>query len=335
VVTTAQQIYQDLINAGMSSAQAAGVEGNMESESSLNPEANAMDSNGKRSYGLIQWNAGSYPSASKLVTGNVSADIAAQIQYLLHDTNNISKGLNGTTAAQVAGNFAQYVEVCQGCNPGGSSYNKRVAQAQQLYNEAVSGNWGSSNGTLNLSGSATTAQDASTTTQNAGLAETFMGWLLNAFGVPDLKDLMERLGLILLGGALVAIGFVMININLAKGVSNSFNEHTTGPERSLLMGSLGMKAAANRAQTTTRVSHVYHHSQSKAPAKSSTGNVAGATGGGNAGTKTSNASAGSTAKGTGRRKSNYQAMIKKAPSPQAQRFWQKKLDDLEDEEAAS
>lgn len=242
-----QTIYQALINAGLSRNQAAGVEGNMISESSLDPEQHPVDSNGYRSYGLIQWNAGSYPGASSLVTGNVSRDLAAQINYLLHDTNNISKGLAGTTATQVAGNFAQYVEVCAGCAPGGASYNKRVAQAQAVYNAAVSGNWPAGG-----SGVDTSASNVSTSGSNADLnlgpldiplpnlggilhlptpssiAQGLLGGLASAFGLNDIRDLMERLGLILLGGLVIGVGLFLLKSNSSDGKSGTTNNNFFG-----------------------------------------------------------------------------------------------------------
>lgn len=208
--TGAQALYQALINAGLSSEQAAGVLGNAQSESSFDVEANAMDSNGKRSYGFIQWNAGSYPDAGKLVTGNRANDTGAQVNYLLHNTNNIRLGLQGKTAAEVAGNFARYVEVCQGCQPGGSSYNQRVAQAQKIYQQAQSGNWGSGPG-VTPGGNDPTSGNA----QNTGLSNplnptTWLQGLADLLGVPSVKDLAVRFGLIVLGGILIIVGVAMI-----------------------------------------------------------------------------------------------------------------------------
>jgi hypothetical protein len=137
VSTTAAQVYQALTKAGLLPYQAAGVLGNIQNESTFRTEVAAMDTNGKMSYGLIQWNAGSYPNASQYVTGNAAKDLQTQAAAIvnLFRTHNIG----GTTAAQVAGNWAAQVEVCQGCQPGGSQWTQRVANATAIFQQIVSG----------------------------------------------------------------------------------------------------------------------------------------------------------------------------------------------------
>jgi len=85
-----------------SQIQAAGVMGNMRNESDFNVETNWPDTNGFHAYGLISWNARFYPRAPALVTGHQRADLARQVQYLLHHTRRIRKGLRGSTVARVA-----------------------------------------------------------------------------------------------------------------------------------------------------------------------------------------------------------------------------------------
>ena len=225
-----QTLYNDLIQAGLSGAQAAGVMGNAQYESGDNVEASAVDSNGKQSEGLIQWNEGTYPNAGSLVTGNGPSDLNNQIQFLLHNTNNTSKGLAGTSAAQVAGNWAQYVEVCAGCQPGGSQYNSRVAAAQQIYNDAVSNNWPTP-----TTGSASNASD---TASNASLLSDLFGnipglftsaagdigsAILSSLGIPSLKDLLERLGLLIIGVVVLFIGIRMLVQSEGKQAINLIN----------------------------------------------------------------------------------------------------------------
>lgn len=143
------QIWQALLSAGASSVQAAGIMGNMIAESSLSPEAvNPADSNGYASYGLCQWNAGSYPNASSLVTGNPAADLAAQVNFLA--TTGGLGAASGSTVQETAGNFAATYERCGGCQPGGSQYDQRVSNAEQVAGWASSGNWpaGSSQGAI-------------------------------------------------------------------------------------------------------------------------------------------------------------------------------------------
>ena len=134
-----RDIYNALTAAGFSTTQAIGVMANALAESSLNPEASVVDSNGYRSYGLWQFNAKSYPNASSLVTGNCSADIKAQVGYL--KTHVSGQALAGSTPAQVAGNFAQDFERCATCQPGGTSYSQRVANAGIVAGWVRSGKW--------------------------------------------------------------------------------------------------------------------------------------------------------------------------------------------------
>jgi hypothetical protein len=110
-------IYKALISVGASSLQAIGIMANMMNESNFNPEAVG---DGGTSFGLVQ-NHGDY---SYLVTGNPAKDMLAQIKNLVQ-----SGGLSaasGSTAEQIAGNFAANYERCVGCQPGGAQYNSRV-----------------------------------------------------------------------------------------------------------------------------------------------------------------------------------------------------------------
>lgn len=137
VATGSAQVYQALTKAGLLPYQAAGVLGNIANESSFNVEANAMDTNGYRSYGLIQWNAQSYPNASQYVTGNPVKDLKTQTAAIVNLFR--QHGIGGTTAGAVAGNWASQVEVCKGCQPGGAQFNARVGNAVTIFQQIVSG----------------------------------------------------------------------------------------------------------------------------------------------------------------------------------------------------
>jgi Phage tail lysozyme len=215
-VATEQQIWDAMTKAGYSANQAAGIMGNMENESSFNQEAAALDTNGKMSVGLIQWNEASYPNAGSLVTGNASKDLAAQIAALKTGTAGVASGLQGSTAAQVAGNWAQYVEVCAGCQPGGSQYSQRQANAAQILSEAQSGKWpaggagvsGGNNPTGNSGGS---CSGVSFTSPGSWLSPSAWACTSGVTGElynieTGLKDAGERLGLYVLGGILVLMG---------------------------------------------------------------------------------------------------------------------------------
>lgn len=120
-------LFNALRSAGASPAQAVGLIANAMNESSLDPEARAMDSNGYYSNGLWQFNEASYPDSGSLVTGNPAKDMIAQIQYLIRVGG--LRAASGNQPGQIAGNFAANFEGCQGCQPGGDQYNSRVGNA--------------------------------------------------------------------------------------------------------------------------------------------------------------------------------------------------------------
>jgi hypothetical protein len=137
---TAEQIYQSLLANGYSSVQAMGIMANMINESSLDPEA-VNPGGPSAGVGLVQWETTFYPAAAGLVTGNPVQDMDNQVRYLAQCAGPHSQATSGTTAAQVAGNFAEYFERCATCNPGGDQYNSRVANAATVESWASSGNW--------------------------------------------------------------------------------------------------------------------------------------------------------------------------------------------------
>lgn len=147
---SAQEIWNALLANGASSVQAAGIMGNMFFESGLNPEASAIDSNGLRSVGLAQWNAGSYPNAGSLVTGNPAADIIAQVKYLAQTGG--FKAASGSSPTEAGRNFAANYERCQTCQGGGSQQTQRAAKAAEFFNASKTGQWPQSAGTDNGGG---------------------------------------------------------------------------------------------------------------------------------------------------------------------------------------
>jgi hypothetical protein len=111
-------IFNALRSVGASPVQAIGIMANMRNESGFDPEA--VGDNGT-SFGLVQ-NHGPF---SYLVTKNPAKDMLAQIKYLVQSGG--LRDASGSTAEQVAGNFAANYERCVGCQPGGAQYNSRVA----------------------------------------------------------------------------------------------------------------------------------------------------------------------------------------------------------------
>lgn len=136
-----REIWQLLEQHGATAIQAAGIMGNWINESHLDPEANAVDSNGYRSYGLGQWNSapGNYPSAPSLVTGDPLADARAQIKFFFQTGGGAAA--TGLTPQEVASNVAANYERCQGCQSGGAQNTARQANAATVAGWAGTGNW--------------------------------------------------------------------------------------------------------------------------------------------------------------------------------------------------
>ena len=125
-LANAKTIYQTLINEGFSTPQAIGIMGNMWAESEFNPELHVMDSNGYYSNGLVMFNESGYPQSRGWITGNPQQDIQTQVQAIRVYAQ--PDALAGSTGTDVAGNFAAYFEVCQGCNPGSTVANGWTAR---------------------------------------------------------------------------------------------------------------------------------------------------------------------------------------------------------------
>jgi Phage tail lysozyme len=147
---TPREVYELLIQKGLSTPQAVGVLANMWAESHIDPESDGIDSNGYRSVGLINWNTKGYTNAGQLVTGNPQRDVRAQIDYLFTSTSGLSAGLQGATATDVAGNFADHVEVCQGCATGDTTtpngWGARRGYASMVQGWVNTGRWPKSSG---------------------------------------------------------------------------------------------------------------------------------------------------------------------------------------------
>lgn len=117
-------VFNALRSAGASVNAAIGIIANGINESHLDPEARAMDTNGKFSNGVWQFNEASYPSSGSLVTGHPAEDLARQIRFLIQVGG--LRAASGSTPQQAASNFAANFERCQGCQPGGAQNSSRV-----------------------------------------------------------------------------------------------------------------------------------------------------------------------------------------------------------------
>jgi hypothetical protein len=201
-----QAIYSALLAAGFSTVQAIGAMANAMNESGLNAETPAGD--GGTSFGLWQFHNISYPDAPH-PTGNCQQDIIAAVQYL--KTHVSGSALQGSTGAEVAGNFAQYFEGCQGCQQGGSQWSQRVANAATVEGWISSGKWPTSSAGLSGSGGTSATLTSSSTRCLVG-GNTF---------IPCLIDASQARGLI--GGLLVGVGGILFlaGIGLVFAVSGA------------------------------------------------------------------------------------------------------------------
>ena len=140
----AQAVWNDLIAAGASPVQAAGIMGNMLHETiNLDPELVAMDTNGAYSRGLVMWNdsgAGAGVNWGQYITGNIPNDLAAQVN-LIKSQGGFAKAA-GATPYDAGVNFAHTFEACAECGyPGTSQLPLRGGSATTVYQVAQSGNW--------------------------------------------------------------------------------------------------------------------------------------------------------------------------------------------------
>lgn len=114
------EVFNFFKSRGFSKHVVAGIMGNIEHESHFNPNAlNGKDTNSRKSYGLVQYNEGSY----KLIPydkGGVGVTIQEQLTYLLN-TPNFKKFMDftnsdpDTTPYKAAFSFARLFEICVGC----------------------------------------------------------------------------------------------------------------------------------------------------------------------------------------------------------------------------
>lgn len=219
-----QQVYQELIGNGFSSAEAAGIMGNLQNESGFNPEAR-NPAGPQAGLGLAQWETTFYPQAAGWVTGNVSRDMTAQVNAITDEFRSL--GLRGGSPGQVAGEWASQFEKCAGCEPGGAQYNARVSNAQSIFNQAQSGNWGSGPGVGGSPGSSNQAQLTSWWNPLDWPSE-IADMIPGLFGAAGWSDMFKRLGLIMLGGLLILMGVFLLFDKEVRGFGSLFGKLQEG-----------------------------------------------------------------------------------------------------------
>lgn len=127
----AQDIYRYLISKGFSPAQAAGILGNMQVESSFN--TGALNS-AEGAIGLCQWEGGrrSQLEAFAASQGKPVTDWHAQVDFMLHElqgshSNALAQIKSAQTPAAAAAAFDQYYEISAGTSRG-----QRIADATSI-----------------------------------------------------------------------------------------------------------------------------------------------------------------------------------------------------------
>lgn len=123
-------VFNALRSAGASVNQAIGIIANGIAESHLDPEARVVDSNGRYSNGVWQFNEASYPSSGSLVTGHPGDDLVRQIRFLIQVGG--FRAASGSTPEAAASNFAANFEHCVGCESGGGENTARVGNVPSV-----------------------------------------------------------------------------------------------------------------------------------------------------------------------------------------------------------
>jgi hypothetical protein len=234
----AQAIWNFLTGKGFSSNAAAGIEGNIEQESGGSPTAGSNPPGA----GLIQILGDS--------GGSLSSELNKTLAYINANGGVADINSHSSSPASAALYFSTKYERP---DPALANNSNREQSAEQVFQAAQSGNW--------PAGSAANATDTSSITNPLGAAvEPILSWvgsqLLDKLGVSDLKDAMERLGLILLGVALVIMGLNMLGhsvVSAGSSPSGAVKTEDVAPEttekRSVAKGAgeKGAKTGAERA----------------------------------------------------------------------------------------
>ena len=136
-------------NMNVNVAVACGILANIQKESSFNPTSNYLDTNGKYSYGLCQWNGGRNTALKTYCkkNGYSYSSVEGQMHYLEHELETSEKSawskINGQAntknGAYTAGyNWAKYFERCAEYYNGRAQYVERGNLARDKYWPAYS-----------------------------------------------------------------------------------------------------------------------------------------------------------------------------------------------------
>lgn len=246
-----EQIYKDLLAQGFSTIQAIGIMANMMNESSFDPEIqNTSGSNCSAGCGLVQMESSSYPKIGSYVTGNPAADAKSQIGYLASVVS--PQALQGTTAAEVAGNFAQYFEACASCQPGGAQYQGRVQNAATVSGWVSSGKWptqstSSVNGNSSGTSGSLTAGSPSAETSSACLWQVGLSGVLGSLTGLNACVISKTEVRAILGGLMMGAGGLTMFIGLAVLTVAGLAHSKAGQAAGRAVGGLAEGAGAAAA----------------------------------------------------------------------------------------
>jgi hypothetical protein len=197
----AQAIWSFLTGQGFNSNAAAGIEGNIEQESGGDPTAGSNPPGA----GLIQILGDS--------GGSLSSELQKTMAYI--DANGSVSDINSNASSPAAAAL-YFSNKYERPAPATANNSNRENSAEEVYQAAQSGNW--------QPGAASAQTSSILSNPLASAVEPILSWLgnqaLSKFGVSDVKDAMERLGLILLGAALVLLGLSMLGHSIVTAGSS-------------------------------------------------------------------------------------------------------------------
>lgn len=233
---TPHEVYQLLLNEGFSTPQAIGIMANGVNESGLNPEA--VGDQGT-SFGFVQFHQPSYSGAATLVTNNPQKDIRAQIKYLASVVS--PQAIAGSTASDVAGNFAANFERCVGCQSGGAQYQGRVANVAAIQTAVTSGNW------TQISTSSVTGSGSSSSGSGSG-SDCVLGFG-GVLGVGSFCVLHKSGARALIGGLMMGAGSIVMFGGVAVLVVTAFSGTKPGRALAGTAGKVSKVAAVAKVAT--------------------------------------------------------------------------------------